>query len=176
LARLHHFEKRTDLLLSGKKQPVLFPFAPENSDTGSNMLRSLVAAVTIAACMTGTAFAEMPIAARYLQARGDHVVWEIDIPSPPPAAVIVKQYILPGSEILASSHPPSSYDKEAGQAKWLIMPVSPGTLRMEMTVSKPIRQKGEIHGEVMFQDESQNTTASIFMRPAKTVKRKLEGC
>ena len=47
---------------------------------------------------------------------------------------------------------------------------------MEMTVSKPIRQKGEIHGEVMFQDESQNTTASIFMRPAKTVKRKLEGC
>jgi len=140
------------------------------------MLPSLIVAVTIAVCMTGTAFAEMPVAARYLQARGDHLVWEIDIPSPPPAAVIVKQYILPGSEILASSRSLTSYDKEAGLAKWLIMPLSPGTLTMEMTVSIPILHKGQIHGEVMFRDASQNTTASIFMRPAKTVKKKLEGC
>jgi len=138
--------------------------------------RFLAVILIIVVCLAGMSSAATSIAARYLQARGEHIVWEIDIPSPPPAAVIVSQYILPGSEILASSRPPSSYDKEAGQAKWLIMPVSPGTLRMEMTVSKPIRQKGEIHGEVMFQDESQNTTASIFMRPAKTVKRKLEGC
>ena len=141
-----------------------------------SMLCCLVAIMTIAAFLAGKALAGTSISARYLQSRGEHIVWEIQVPSPPPAAVIVTQYILPGSEVLESSHPLSSYDREGGIAKWLIMSISPGTLKMEMTVSKPIRQKGEIHGEVIFQDESQNTTASIFMRPAKTVKRKLEGC
>ena len=139
-------------------------------------LRSLIAIMTIAACLAGAVFAGPSISARYLQSRGDHIVWEIIVPSPPPAAVIVTQYILPDSEVLESSHPLSSYDKEGGIAKWLITSISPGILKMEMTVSKPIRQKGEIHGEVMFQDESRNTTASKFMRPARTVKKKLEGC
>ena len=139
-------------------------------------LRGLVVTMTMAACLAGIALASTSISARYLQSRGERIVWEIQVPSPPPAAVIVTQYILPGSEVLESSHPLSSFDKEGGIAKWLITSISPGTLKMEMTVSKPIRQKGEIHGEVMFQDESRNTTASIFMRPARTVKRKLEGC
>ena len=139
-------------------------------------LRAMVTVLALGAFLAGIASAESSIYARYLKSRGEHILWEIQVPSPPPAAVIVSQYILPGSEILQSSHPLSSYDREKGIAKWLIMPISPGTLRMEMKVSKPIRQKGEIHGEVMFQDESRNTTASIFMRPAKTVKRKLEGC
>ena len=137
---------------------------------------SLVMTMTIAACFAGLALAGTSISARYLQSRGDHIVWEIQVPSPPPAAVIVTQYILPGSEVLESSHPLSSYDKRGGIAKWLLTSIPPGTLKMGMTLSNPIRQKGEIHGEVMFKDESQNTTASIFMRPAKTVKRKLEGC
>ena len=141
-----------------------------------NRLRGLAVLLAIVVCLAGSAWGDTSIAARYLQSRGDHIVWEIQVPSPSPAAVIVTQYIRPGSEILAASHPLSSYDKEEGIAKWLITPISPGTLKMEMTLSMPIRQKGEIHGEVMFKDESQNTTASIFMRPAKTVKRKLEGC
>ena len=124
----------------------------------------------------GTAFGDAIISARYLQPRGEHIVWEILIPSPPPAAVIVTQYILPGSEILASSHPLSSYDRVGGVAKWLFSSISPGTLKMDMTITKPIHKKGEIHGEVLFQDESQQTTASIFMRPVRTVKKAVEGC
>jgi len=138
--------------------------------------RSFAAIAAFSACLAGAALADNFISARYLKSRGDHIVWEIQVPSPPPAAVIVTQYILPGSEVLGSSHPLSSYDKQGGIAKWLITSIPPGILKMEMTVSKPIRKKGDIHGEVMFQDESQNTTASIFMRPAKTVKKKLEGC
>lgn len=115
------------------------------------------------------------ISARYLQPRGEQITWQIRIPAPAPAAVLVTQYILPGTEILASSHPLSSYDKEKGVAKWLLSPVVPGILRMEMKLSRPIRAKGEIHGEVMFQDAGHNTTASIFMEP-KTVKKALEGC
>ena len=122
-----------------------------------------------------SASAETSISARYKQPRGNHIQWKIKVPSPPPAAVLVIQYIIPGSEIISSSHPLSSYDKEKGVAKWLITSLSPGVLKMDMKVSKPIRKKGEIHGEVMFKDASQNTTASMFMKP-KPKKRAVEGC
>lgn len=133
--------------------------------------------ILIMAAIVGgaSALAGPSISARYLQPRGAHITWKIQVPSPAPAAVLVTQYILPGSDILESSHPLSSYDKERGIAKWLLSPVSPGDLRMEMKLSMPIRTKGEIHGEVMFQDDAHNTTASIFMEP-KTVKKALEGC
>lgn len=119
--------------------------------------------------------ADRSFSARYVKPRGDHIKWEVRIPSPPPAAVIVTQYILPGSEILYSSHPLSSYNKKKGVAKWLLTSISPGLLKMDIKISKPIRKKGEIHGEVLFKDASQNTTSSIFMAP-KTVKKALEGC
>jgi hypothetical protein len=125
--------------------------------------------------VAASALAGPSISARYLQPRGDRITWKIRVPSPAPAAVLVTQYILPGSDILESSHPLSSYDKEKGIAKWLLSPVSPGVLRMEMKLSMPIVNKGEIRGEVMFQDDSHNTTASIFMEP-KTVKKAFEGC
>ncbi len=139
-------------------------------------IRCLFLIVALAGAFMAPALANTLISARYLQPRGNEIVWEITVPSPPPVVVIVTQHILPGSDILASSHPLSSYDKEAGIAKWLFSSISPGTLRMEMTLSKPIRKKGEIHGEVMFQNESQNTTASIYMRPTRTMKKAVEGC
>ena len=131
--------------------------------------------LAVITCFVGTAFADATISARYTRPRGHHIKWGIRIPFPPPAAVIVIQYILPGSDILESSHPLSSYDKEKGIAKWLITPSSSLTLKMDMKISKPIRKKGEIHGEVLFKDESQNTTASIFMKP-KAKKKAFEGC
>ncbi|MHB8811465.1 MAG: hypothetical protein ACYC9M_15860 [Desulfobulbaceae bacterium] len=125
--------------------------------------------------VVASALAGSPISARYLKPRGDHITWKIRVPSPAPAAVLVTQYILPGSDILESSHPLSSYDKEKGIAQWLLSPVSPGVLRMEMKLSKPIPIEGKIHGEVMFHDDSHNTIASIVMEP-KPVKKAFEGC
>ena len=134
-----------------------------------------VLSVILILCIAAPALAGPSISARYMQPRGDHIKWKIKVPSPPPAAVIVTQYILPGSEILETSHPLSSYDKEKGVAKWLLTSISPGMLKMEIKISKPIMKKGEIHGEVMFKDDSDNTTASIFLKP-RTVKKALEGC
>lgn len=133
--------------------------------TGKMLILVLIATAT--ACLRGGAFAGPAISARYLQTQGEHIVWEIQLASPQPLALIVTQYLLPGTEILESSYPLSSCDKEKGIAKWLITSISPGTLKMEMTVSKPIRRKGEIHGEVMFEDESRNTTVSILISPAE---------
>ena len=136
----------------------------------------LLLGASIVLCCVATVLAGTSISARYLQPRGAHIEWTIDIPSPPPAAVIVTQYILPGSDILESSHPLSSYDKGKGIAKWLLTSIAPGSLKMEMSISEPITKKGEIHGEVMFQDEAQRTTASsIFMNP-RTMKKAVEGC
>lgn len=115
------------------------------------------------------------ISAHYIQPRGNYITWKIRVPSPPPAAVIIIQYILPGTEILQSSHALSSYDKKRGIVKWLITPVAPGLLKMDMKISRPIRKKGEIHGEVMFKDASHHTTASVFMKP-RARKKALEGC
>jgi hypothetical protein len=133
----------------------------------AGMLRGFVVIVTAVVCLAGAAYAATSITARYLQGQGEHIIWEIRVSSPPPAAVIVTQYLLPGTEILESSHPLSSFDKERGTAKWLMTDIATGTLKMEMTVSKPIRRRGEIHGEVMYEDESRNTTVSIFIMPGE---------
>lgn len=121
------------------------------------------------------AFAGTAVSARYLQPRGTHIKWRIGIPTPAPAAVIVTQYILPGSDIIESSHPVSSYDKKKGIAKWLLSSIPSGSLKMEMKISTPIRKKGEIHGEVLFKDAFLNTTASIFIKPGLR-KKAVEGC
>ena len=136
----------------------------------------IVLIILLFVCFSASALAaDKSISARYVTPRGNHIKWQIRIPSPAPAAVIVTQYILPGSEIQSSSHPLSSYDKERGVAKWLLTSIPSGLLTMDIKISKPIRKKGEIHGEVLFKDASQHTTSSIFMRP-RTVKKALEGC
>jgi len=121
------------------------------------------------------AFAGAAVSAKYLQPRGRHIVWIIEIPNPPPEAVIVTQKIPPGSEITGSSHSLSSYDKENGIAKWLLNSVPPGTLKMEIKISSPIRKKGEIHGDVLFKDDQADRTFSIFLKP-RLKKKALEGC
>jgi len=121
------------------------------------------------------AFAGTAVSARYLQPRGKHIVWVISIPDPSPEVVIVTQHIPPGSEITESSHPLSSYDKKNGVAKWLLSSVPSGSLEMEMKINSFIREKGEIHGEVLFKDFRSSTTFSIFQKPPIT-KKALEGC
>jgi len=138
-------------------------------------LSGFVSIMVIVVVFSVTAFAGEAINARYLEPRGRHIIWEIAVPTPSPAAIIVTQYILPESEISETSHPLSSYDREAGIAKWLLTSISPGPLKMEMTVSKAIRKKGEIHGEVMFQDANNKTMASVFMK-VKKKKKAIEGC
>lgn len=121
-------------------------------------------------------FAEQQtIRARYLHPRGTDIKWKIYIPSPPPAAVIVIQSIPPGTVIEKSSPQLESYDPETGTAKWLLTEVQPGKITMRMELNQPIRKKGEIHGEIIFQDQENTPIASVFMSPKKKTKA-IEGC
>jgi len=111
----------------------------------------------------------------YTEPRGTELSWWIKIPDPAPAVVIVTQYIRPGSIIVASSPAVSSYDREKGVAKWLLTDIKPGQLDMILKVDKPIRKKGEIRGEIIFQDRDANTIASVFMKK-EAKKKAIEGC
>ena len=129
----------------------------------------------IGATLPATAGQE--ITARYSQPRGKKIAWSINIPNPPPAAVIVIQTIPPGTDILSSAPAHSSYDKKTGTVKWLLSGVRPGTFVMKMKLSAPIRKKGEIHGKIIFQDQSARATASTSMAlTPKARKKAIEGC
>ncbi len=117
------------------------------------------------------------ITARYSQPRGTEIKWSITIPNPPPAAVIVIQTIPPGTDILSASPAYSSYNKSTGVAKWLLSGVRSGKVVMTMKLSRPIVKKGEIHGKIIFQDQSARATASTSMVLTPKTKRKaIEGC
>ena len=60
-------------------------------------------------------------------------------------------------------------------AKWLLTDIKSGRLVMTLEVDKPIRKKGEIRGEIIFQDQDANTIASVFMKK-ETKKKAIEGC
>ncbi len=117
------------------------------------------------------------ITARYSQPRGTKIKWSITIPNPPPDAVIVLQNIPPGTDIVSATPAYSSYEKKTGTIKWLLSGVRPGTFVMKMKLSAPIRKKGEIHGKIIFQDQSAGATASTSMVLApKARKKAIEGC
>ena len=115
------------------------------------------------------------IRARYSQPRGTKISWKIKVPSPPPAAVIVMQTIPVGTTIQSSSPPHNSFDPASGTVKWLLYKVKPGTIRMKMTLDKPIRKKGEIHGKIIFQDKSTRPIAEGSM-VLKKRRKAIEGC
>lgn len=125
-------------------------------------------------CQTSQGAAQ-EIAARYSQPRGTQISWQISIPSPPPAAVIVSQSIPPGTVITGSSPAYSSYDQDTGIAKWLLTNVQAGTITMSMELATPIRKKGEIHGKIIFQDQRAQAIAEGFMT-LQSKKKAIEGC
>ncbi len=115
------------------------------------------------------------VSARYTQPRGTEISWGISIPSPPPSAVIVIQFIPAGTVIKKSSPVYNSYDAATGTAKWLVTDVLPGRINMSMELDTPIRKKGEIHGKIIFQDQSAQPIAEGFMTFPKK-KKAIEGC
>lgn len=152
--------------------------APQNKLTSKSLPGMVIfATILIYLCLAcGTAIGTGKIRARFTEPRGTYITWWVKIPNPAPAAVLVNQYIRPGTKILESSHPVSSYDSEKGLAKWLLTGIKPGKLKMFMKIDKPILKKGQIKGEIIFQDQNANTIASVFMKNKRAKKKAIEGC
>lgn len=54
------------------------------------------------------------------------------------------------------------YDRETGMVKWLLTDVEPGKISMKMELDTPIRKKGEISGEIIFEDKSKDSIVWLF--------------
>lgn len=115
------------------------------------------------------------IEARYSQARGKQISWQVQVPSPAPAAIIVLQIIPAGTSIITSKPVYNNFDQTTGMVKWLLTSVQPGEIHMTMELDRPIRKKGEIQGKIIFQDSSTRPLAEAFIT-RKNRKKSIEGC
>ncbi|MCI5210642.1 MAG: hypothetical protein D3910_18055, partial [Candidatus Electrothrix sp. ATG2] len=114
-------------------------------------------------CRSGATEQEQQLVyARYTQPRGKKISWHLAIPQAPPAVVILIQNIPPGTTLLTSSPSFHSYDQEAGTVKWLLTDLQPGEIPMHMELDTPILKKGEISGEILFEDRTEDPIFWLF--------------
>ena len=117
--------------------------------------------------------AQQEIAGRY-KLSGAEIQYTITIPQQRPAAVIVVQYLPPGTEILQATPQYSSYDGATGIAKWLFIDAQPGPLRLRITLARPLDNR-DIQAEVLFKDQS-GTSSTFTIAPTPVKRKVLEGC
>ncbi len=116
---------------------------------------------------------EMQVAGKYSM-RGRSINHKIKIPPSPPAAVIVVQYLPPGTDIKSAEPEYSSYDKEHGVVKWLFTDVKPGRLKIRLELAHDV-DRSKVRAEALFKDsKGQSSTFALIPRPMK--RKAIEGC
>lgn len=80
---------------------------------------------------------ERQVAGRY-KVSGNTIQHTITIPTQPPVAVIVVQYLPPGTAITSADPAYSNYDQTTGEVKWLVKGVSPGLLQIRLTLAHEV--------------------------------------
>jgi len=91
------------------------------------------------------------ISCKYLKGSGSQIELQLDISSPPPPTVIILQYLPAGVEILKSRPQMKKYNKERGQARWLLKDLRPGSMTVRMELNKAV-DKGVIKGELRYRN------------------------
>ena len=122
--------------------------------------------------LSAPAWVQQEIAGRY-KLKGAEIVHTITIPPQRPAAVIVVQYLPPGTEILQTTPQHSSYDGATGTLKWLFIDAQPGPLQLRVTLAKPVDSR-DIHAEVLFKDQA-GASSTYTIAPAPVIRKALEG-
>ena len=139
--------------------------------------RALAVAVFLATgavlSLSSPVWAQQEVAGRY-KLKGAEIVHTITIPPQRPAAVIVVQYLPPGTEILQTTPQYSSYDGVTGTLKWLFIDAQPGPLQLRISLSRPVASH-DIRAEVLFKDQS-GTSSTYTIAPAPVIRKALEGC
>jgi len=116
---------------------------------------------------------ERQVAGRY-KVNGNTILHTITIPPQPPVAVIVVQYLPPGTLITSSDPAHSSYDQVTGEVKWLIKGVSPGLLQIRLNLAHEVN-KDKIRAEALFKDAlGGSSTYALTPQPMK--RKVIEGC
>ena len=116
---------------------------------------------------------ERQVAGRY-KVNGNTILHTITIPTQPPVAVIVVQYLPPGTSITSTDPSYSSYDKTTGEVKWLLKGVPPGLLQIRLTLAHEV-DKDKVRAEALFKDAlGGSSTYTLTPQPMK--RKTIEGC
>ncbi|MBC8316798.1 MAG: hypothetical protein H8E41_02765 [Desulfobulbaceae bacterium] len=83
------------------------------------------------------------VSGSYTSFSGNSIVLSIDIQSPPPASLIIEQYLPPGTEIVGSEPKLKKYNIKKGEAKWLLKDVRPGKMTVKLQLAGKIA-KGDV--------------------------------
>lgn len=98
----------------------------------------------------------------------------ITIPPQPPMAVIVVQYLPPGTEIIAAEPAFSRYDQEKGEVKWLFKDVNPGPLTIDLKLGHEV-DRNQLRAEALFKD-GQGGSNTYTLAPQPMMRKAIEGC
>lgn len=116
---------------------------------------------------------ERQVAGRY-KVNGNTILHTIIIPQQPPVAVIVVQYLPPGTVITSAEPAYSSYDQATGEAKWLLKGVPPGLLQIRLTLAHEVN-KDKIRAEALFKDALGGSNP-YALTPQPMKRKAVEGC
>ena len=81
------------------------------------------------------------LSAELLQNKGNALTIRIQVPSPPPASLIVEFSIPSGIKILKSSPGISKFDTKSKSAKWLLRNIAAGTTNISIVTSERINTR-----------------------------------
>ena len=104
------------------------------------------------------------VSAKYISSESQKIVMELKIQPPAPNTVIVIQHLPKGTGIKQSDPPFDKYNPKRCEAKWLLRKVKPGTLRISMETTGPVKS-GEIRGEIRYKDPSTGKMSKIHVSP-----------
>ena len=92
------------------------------------------------------------VTAHYSRSHGKRLAITVAIPSHPPASLILVQRLPAGVRIVDANPPADSVNSSAGEAKWLLHDLTPGTLSIRMTLDQEV-SAGDISAEIRYMDD-----------------------
>lgn len=90
-----------------------------------------------------------PVSSRYLQPGGRHIQLQLSVGAPAPATIIVVQSLPPGATIERAQPPVSRFDRQSGEAKWLLKGTDHTSLLVDLHLSEPVRAS-ELRGQIRY--------------------------
>ena len=112
----------------------------------------------------GVVLAGELVSCRYQQAEGKNVSLTLEIGSPPPAMLILVQWIPKGISIIRATPPVKKYDPRTGEAKWLLKQFSPGPMLFSVDLDGEV-SADRIHGEIRYKDPDNGKMQVMAIKP-----------
>lgn len=104
------------------------------------------------------------VSGSYTASSGKSIELSLNIQSPPPASLIVEQYLPPGTEIVSSQPKLKKYNIKKGEAKWLLKGVRPGKMTIRLQLADKIG-KGNVRALLRCMDPATGSFVEKTVNP-----------